>query len=70
MVMGMRCAESGVTAAVRWSNRSRDSGALTTRFVSLVERCWIAVHLGEKARDRVRSDRHVDRCEQFADQAQ
>lgn len=31
-------------------------------------RCWFAVHLSEEAGDGVSADRHVNRCEQFADE--
>ena len=52
------------------ANRSRGSRAPTAG--SFRRSLWrrIAVHFGEKPRDRVRPDCHVDRGEQFANEAQ
>ena len=49
--------------------RSLSSCALTTGPLRCSMQCWIAVHLGDEARDSVGLNRHADRCEQLADEA-
>ena len=62
--------QHGVTSGGPRLDRSRSSRALTAGSFRCSMRHRIAVHLGEEARDSVRSNRHADRCEQLADEAQ